>query len=280
MPIPFLPVMRSGDCPGSRPRRFRDWPTPSNLYTISPALFPTIGSPNPMLTGIALARRMGDRIVNPPPVTPDAGFTLLFDGATLNRWRMSTIRNQPGRDDPGSFIVSGGALEARTGTDLGLLWYTEPAPADFVLRLEWMRTAPGDNSGVFVRFPHPDQQNYDNTAYVAITLGLEVQIDEEARPDGAGIHRTGGIYKLAAPDLNLLNVRNVGEWNQYEITVQGNRYTVVLNGQEVTRFDFTPGSDPQFPKRALAPTAAEPRFIGLQTHTGRVRFRKIQWKAL
>jgi choline dehydrogenase-like flavoprotein len=251
-----------------------------NLYTISPALFPTVGSPNPMLTGIALARRMGDRIVNPPPVTPDAGFTLLFDGTTLNRWRMSTIRNQPGRDDPGSFIVSGGALEARTGTDLGLLWYTEPAPADFVLRLEWMRTAPGDNSGVFLRFPHPEQQNYDNTAYVAITLGLEVQIDEEARPDGAGIHRTGGIYKLAAPDLNLLNVRNVGEWNLYEITVQGNRYTVVLNGQEVTRFDFTPGSDPQFPKRALAPTATEPRFIGLQTHTGRVRFRKIQWKAL
>jgi hypothetical protein len=251
-----------------------------NLYTISPALFPTVGSPNPMLTGIALARRMGDRIVNRAPVTPDAGFTLLFDGATLNRWRMSTIRNQPGRDDPGSFIVSGGALEARTGTDLGLLWYTEPAPADFVLRLEWMRTAPGDNSGVFLRFPHPEQQNYDNTAYVAYTLGLEVQIDEEARPDGAGIHRTGGIYKLAAPDLNLLNVRNVGEWNQYEITVQGNRYTVVLNGQEVTRFDFTPGSDPQFPNRALAPTATEPRFIGLQTHTGRLRFRRIQWKAL
>lgn len=251
-----------------------------NLYTISPGLFPTVGSPNPMLTGIALGRRMGDHIINPRPVTPDAGFTLLFDGTTLNRWQMSTIRNQPGRDDPGSFVISSGALEARTDTDLGLLWYTEPAPADFVLRLEWMRTAPGDNSGLFVRFPHPEQQGYDNTAYVAITLGLEVQIDEDARPDGAAIHRTGAIYKLAAPDLTRLNVRNVGEWNQYEITVQGNRYTVALNGQQVTQFDFTPGSDAQFPKRALAPTAAEPRFIGVQTHTGRVRFRKIQWKAL
>jgi len=251
-----------------------------NLYTISPGLFPTVGSPNPMLTGIALARRMGDHIINPPPVTADAGFTLLFDGTTLNRWQMSTIRNQPGRDDPGVFAVSSGALEARTGTDLGLLWYTQPAPADFVLRLEWMRTAPGDNSGVFLRFPHPEQQGYDNTAYVAINLGLEVQIDEDARPDGAGIHRTGAIYNFAAPDLTHLNVRNVGEWNQYEITVQGDRYIVVLNGQEVTRFDFTPGSDAQFPKRALAPTPAEPRFIGLQTHTGRVRFRKIQWKAL
>lgn len=251
-----------------------------NLYTISPGLFPTVGSPNPMLTGIALGRRMGDHIVNARPVKADEGFTLLFEGASLNRWQMSTIRNQPGRDDPGSFSIGGGALEARTGTDLGLLWYTEPSPANFVLRLEWMRTAPGDNSGVFVRFPHPEQQGYDNTAYVAINLGLEVQIDEDARPDGAAIHRTGAVYKFAAPDLTRLNVRNVGQWNQYEITVNGNRYTVVVNGEEVTRFDFTPGSDAQFPGRALAPTANEPRFIGLQTHTGRVRFRKIQWKAL
>ena len=107
-----------------------------------------------------------------------------------------------------------------------------------------------------------------------------MQIDEEARPDGAGIHRTGAIYKLAAPDPSRLEVGNVGEWNRYEITVRGNRYTIVLNGQEVTRFDFTPGSDAQFPKRALAPTETEPRFVGLQTHTGRVRFRRIQWRAL
>jgi choline dehydrogenase-like flavoprotein len=36
-----------------------------NLYAAGPCLFPSIGSPNPMLTGIALARRTGDRIVTP-----------------------------------------------------------------------------------------------------------------------------------------------------------------------------------------------------------------------
>ncbi|HYI09560.1 MAG TPA: DUF1080 domain-containing protein [Thermoanaerobaculia bacterium] len=209
-----------------------------------------------------------------------AGFTQLFDGATLHGWQMSTIRNQPGRDDPGTFVVTDGALEARPGNDLGLLWYTEPAPADFVLRLEWMCTAPDDNSGVFLRFPHPEQQNYDNTAYVGVTLGLEVQIDELARPDGANIHRTAAIYNLAAPGPNLLSVRDPGEWNQYEITIQANRYTVALNGHEVTRYEFTPGSDARFPKRALAPTPGDERYVGLQTHTGRVRFRRIQWKAL
>jgi hypothetical protein len=134
-----------------------------------------------------------------------------------------------------------------------------------------MRTAPDDNSGVFVRFPHPEQQNYDNTAYVGIHFGFEIQIDEQARPDGAGIHRTGAIYDLAAPDASKLAVRSVGEWNQFEITVQGNRYQVAVNGQLVT--DFTSN----IPNRGQTNV---PTFIGLQTHTGRVRFRKIQWKAL
>lgn len=37
-----------------------------NAYVVGPALFPTIGSPNPMLTGIALARRLGDHLLPPP----------------------------------------------------------------------------------------------------------------------------------------------------------------------------------------------------------------------
>jgi hypothetical protein len=32
----------------------------TNCYVAGPALFPTIGSPNPMLTGVALGRRTGD----------------------------------------------------------------------------------------------------------------------------------------------------------------------------------------------------------------------------
>jgi choline dehydrogenase-like flavoprotein len=38
-----------------------------NAYVVGPALFPTIGSPNPMLMGLALARRLGDHLLPPPP---------------------------------------------------------------------------------------------------------------------------------------------------------------------------------------------------------------------
>jgi len=247
-----------------------------NLYAAGPCLFPSIGSPNPMLTGIAVARRTGDRIISPAAFVADAGFEALFDGKTIGDWKMSTIRNQPGRDNPGNFVVRRGALEAHPGNDLGMLWLARPAPARYVLRLEWMMTAPDDNSGVFVAFPHPEQQNYDNTAYVGVNFGFEIQIDELARPDNAQIHRTGAVYSFKGPTDGPLIVHPVGEWNGYEITVDGQDFTVALNGQVINHFHFT--GDPQSPQRGLASTPQQPRFIGLQTHTGQVLFRRIQWK--
>ena len=54
----------------------------------------------------------------------------------------------------------------------------------------------------------------------------------------------------------------------------------VLNGIQVTNFSFTVGSDPAHPDRGLPSTASVPRFIGLQSHTGRVMFRNVRIKAL
>jgi choline dehydrogenase-like flavoprotein len=44
----------------------------ANAYVAGPSLFPTIGSPNPMLTGIALVRRLGDFLLPDPPL-PTSG---------------------------------------------------------------------------------------------------------------------------------------------------------------------------------------------------------------
>ncbi|NKQ87505.1 family 16 glycoside hydrolase [Rhizobium ruizarguesonis] len=248
-----------------------------NLYAAGPALFPSIGSPNPMLTGIALSRRTGDLIMTPAPFTGDPGFEVLFDGTSLGDWEMSTISNQPGRSDPGRFRVHRGMLESQTGTDLGLLWLTRPTPERYVLRLQWMMTAPDDNSGIFFGFPDPRNEGYDNTAYVGVNFGLELQIDELARPDNTPIHRTTAIYGFKGPDISP-QTRPIGEWNDYELTVDGPDIKVSLNSQTVNQFHFT--GDPQSPRRAQPSTAQDPRFVGLQTHTGRLFFRRIQWKAL
>lgn len=273
-------VLAMGDSPATSVTdanaRFHHVP---NLYAVGPALFPAVGSPNPMLTGTALARRLGDHLL--APFVPDAGFTALFDSASTQGWRMSTIRNQPGRDDPGHFSVTNGALVTQPGTDIGLLWNEQPTPADFVLKLDWRRWREDDNSGVFLRFPHPDSKGYDNTAFVAVDFGFEVQIDQQAAPDGLPIHKTAAIYGFKGPtNPNTLPVNGIGEWNTYEIRVQGQDYSVALNGVQVTTFSFVAGSDPAHPDRGLPGTVAVPRFIGLQTHTGRVAFRKIQIKAL
>ncbi len=248
----------------------------TNAYVAAPALLPSTGSPNPMLTGIALARRLGDHLAPPPaPYHPADGFTPLFNGFSLDNWRMSIIRNQPGRDNPGHFLVVDGSLETVTGTDIGLLWCTTAMPADFILRLDWLRWEDYDNSGVFVRFPNPESKGYNNNAFVAVDFGFEVQMDELGAPDGQDIHKTGAIYRNdGRRDGEILTqraARPIGQWNAYEIRVKGQNYTVFLNGEQVCVFDNP------YAGRGLPSTAAVPTYIGLQTHTGRVAFRNIRF---
>ena len=129
-----------------------------------------------------------------------------------------------------------------------------------------------DNSGVFVRFPHPGSKGYYNTAFVGVDFGFEVQIDEIGAPDGAAIHKTGAIYAQPNQTLTQIPARSIGEWNEFEIQAKGQRYTVFLNGTKVTEFE---NNDP---KRGLPGAPNTPSFVGLQTHTGRVAFRNIRIK--
>jgi len=247
-----------------------------NAYVVGPALLPTMGSPNPMLSGIALARRQAEHLVAPkPPAAVEPGFDSLFDGtpASLARWQ------QVG---PGAFDLAEGALVARPGGDIGLLVYTAEAFDDFLLRLELRIDARGDNSGVFVRFRDPRLPGgAGDPAQVPVSTGFEVQIDELARPDGADLHRTGAIYGVpvgtsAGEQLYQRgSALQPGEWNDCEIEVRGDTYAVRLNGYRTAL--FTNGDA----GRGLA-AAREPAsgFLGLQTHTGQVAFRAVRIQRL
>jgi len=255
----------------------------TNAYVAGPALFPTIGSPNPMLTGVALARRLGDTMAKPTPFQAEAGSKVLFNGFDTSRWRMTTIRNQPFRDNPGTMRVIDGALETVAGSDMGIYWCTEPMPPNYILRLQWMRLTDDSNSGVYLRFPDPESKGYSNTAYIADDFGFEVQIDERGAPDGAGVHRTGAIYRkdnrTDQETLTQRPARGVGQWNDYEIRVENQLYTVSLNGDEVCVFD----NNNLYPGRGLPSTDATPSHIGLQVYANAsyyVRYRHIRVQPL
>lgn len=254
-----------------------------NAYAIGPALFPTIGSPNPMLTGIALSRRLGDHLASPIPFVAEDGFTAMFDGIQPREWempldwQMTTIRNQPGKDYPGAFRIVNSSFESLPGKDMGVFWYKRPMPTNYILRLQWLRWTETANSGIYVRFPHPDSKGYDNTAYVADDFGFEVQIDEYG---DLPVHRTGAVYRkdnrTDGEALTLRSARPVGEWNDYEIRVEGDLYTVLLNGDTVCVFD----NDGLYPHRGLY---TSPGYVGLQCYSrpdARVAFRNIRYRAL
>jgi hypothetical protein len=271
----------------------------TNAYVAGPALCPTNGSPHPMLTGIALVRRLGNHLMPEPPLlaTPEPGFTSLFDGsdAQFANWQMA---------GGGSFSRFGRTMLAQQdGRGIGLLFYKQQPFENFILRLDFLLPHPrgtnNDNSGVFVRFrdprlpdPAPDPVDPpDNAAFVAVHTGFEIQIDEEARgdtrfgePDGSFFARTGAIYKIQSlgtgpGQQDYKNNQNLTaeRWHSYEIEVSNQDYIVRLNGQEASRFrrsatDTVRGNPP-----SVDPNSG---FIGLQTHTGNVAFANVRIKAM
>jgi choline dehydrogenase-like flavoprotein len=232
-----------------------------NAWVAGPALFPTLGSANPSLTALSLARRTAQAIVELSlPVEP--GFRTLGSGG-LDGWQMAGT---------GGFIELGANIIEAVG-GIGLLWYTREQFADFILRVDWRATNLDDNSGVFLRFPALGTSNPATDWQLAVNQGYEVQIDDTGKnPDtnpvtfGDPLHQTGAIYTLA-PAMSLAS-RPLGQWNQYEIAARGNAITVTLNGQRVSQ--LTNGTRP------LA------GHIGLQNHHdgSRVQFRNIRIQPL
>src|SRR5437016_5864907 len=150
----------------------------TNCYIAAPALFPTTGSPNPMLTGVALGRRTGDLLnasVLPGPdpiVSPQsyAGFRALFDGtaATFSRWRLA------GPAGGGMLHVNGEMVSYGDG-GMRLFYYSQQAFGDFTLRLQFrIFDAANHNSGVFVRFPR---------ATLGLTPALQTRISQVPPPE-------------------------------------------------------------------------------------------------
>lgn len=165
------------------------------------------------------------------------GWISLFDGHTLFGWTADSQADW--RVEDNSIVVSSG--------EKGLL-HTTTQFADYVLRVEF-RAEQGTNSGIFL---HTSPQPQDMT-----TDCYELNIAEADNP-----FPTGSLVHRQKADAEAPS----GQWYAYEVTVDGDRVVVKLNGQQV--LDYT---DPKPLRRG---------HIGLQLNTGKVAFRNIRLKPL
>ncbi|WP_078957927.1 OmpL47-type beta-barrel domain-containing protein [Streptomyces glaucescens] len=193
------------------------------------------------------------------------GYQKIFDGSAQSFAAWQHVGG-------GSFALNpDGSMTSGTGrAGLGMLWFPQRKYGDFSLRLQWRDDAPGTgnaNSGVLVRFPwvhdHPEEPRPE---WVAIKFGHEVQVLD--RPDG-DLYKTGSVYGFDRVGLAGAGVTQKGTWNDYEIRVVDQHYSVYRNGVLINEFDNLGGQE-FTPPRADDPGTDGRRYasghIGLQVH--------------
>ena len=125
--------------------------------------------------------------------------------------------------------------------------------------MQWKANDATDNSGVFARFPEPGQRPERR--------GQPGPRDPDQREPGRRPAEDG--VDLQRRPRELPQREAGGEWNDYEITVVGQRYTVCLNGKVVNDYVSNQGRGAE-------------GFVGIQNHdpASNVSFRDIRVKEL
>jgi Domain of Unknown Function (DUF1080) len=181
-----------------------------------------------------------------PQAGQSSAWRTLFDGKGLDGWE---------HIGPGRMVVEGGVL--RTEGGMGLLWYTREKFGDCVIRVVYKTTSRSSNAGVFVRIADKPKD-----PWYAVHNGYEVQICD-VQDD---YHGTGSVYSLSKATARP--AKPEGEWNTLEITLQGQRIEVAINGVKVNDFQADTATVPERtkefePKRGPRPASG---YIGLQNH--------------
>lgn len=190
----------------------------------------------------------------------------LFNGRDLTGWKQA---------GPGLHYVEDGLIKSKGG--MGLLYWKGEKFQNCVIRVVYAMRDSNSNSGVFIRIPVEPREEW-----MPVHYGYEVQIDNNPQASGEDdYHYTGMLYSLTKP---LAKTGKPGpEWNTMEITLDGPRTIVFLNGVKVTdfkegdpiperKFDFEPyrGPRPDF------------GYIGLQNHSDKdvVFFKEVAERPL
>jgi len=196
----------------------------------------------------------------------------LFDGKTLNGWRMAQQDSAPGA----SWSVENDVISFDPDKEHGTDIITTRSFKDFDLSVDF-KVSEGGNSGIkYFLLPNTN-------------LGCEYQIIDDSRhPDAKlgvkGNRVTGALYDLFHPDPEK-PYKGAGEWNTARIVSKDNHVEHWLNGTKILEYER--GSS-QFKKaiseskfktiQGFAKATSSP--ILLQAHGDKVWYRNIKIKEL
>jgi len=208
------------------------------------------------------------------PPGPPQGFDVLFDGKTLDRWKV------PEGDNGHWKIVDGvidydGKSEAKKDKNI----WTKESFRDFVVRIDWrlprepvkmmervvlpsgdyaeekVEILDAGDSGIFLRGTAKAQLNIWSWSIGSGEI-WGYRTDQSQPPE---------VRRGATPLVNA--DKPPGQWNTFEVTMKGDRVTVKLNGKLVI-------------DNAQLPGIKDEGAIALQHHTDPVQFRNIYIKRL
>jgi hypothetical protein len=199
----------------------------------------------------------------------EKGFKKIFNGKDTTGWMYGTTDGKENKQGAGYQVDPERGVLYTTVKDGGNL-FTEKEYANFVYRLEFKLT-PGANNGVALRAPREG-----NAAY----LGMESQVLDDTAEKYAKLRPDqyhGSIYDAFAAKRGFL--KPVGEWNEEEITVDGRRVTVKLNGETIVDANLDDVKDAEKLKKhpGFTRTSGHLGFLG---HGAAVEFRNLRVKEL
>ena len=132
----------------------------------------------------------------------EEGFEPLFDGKSLEGWRVKKDTATSWKVEDGLLVLTGGRSHL----------FTKDSFDDFVMRFEWRPAKAGYNSGFLFR-------------------GRQIQM---AQRGAGGLFRSKDVK--AVPQLH----HPPGEWNEWEVTCIGSKVSLKVNGTLAWEIDNLP----------------------------------------
>jgi hypothetical protein len=199
--------------------------------------------------GALLAAALLVGLIATAQAPPKGAWVPLFNGKDLTGWK---------NNGEEKWVVEHGTVLCESAANKYGYLTTEKTYRDFNLRLKFKGEAAG-NSGVFLhaRITGIDPEHGPDIE------GMQMEVDPNVGKHTGGLYESGGRGWVAMPTAEGEQALKSGEWNDLEVSVQGNHIVTQLNGVKIVDF-----SDP-------APKFTD-GVIGLQIHTGGGV--KMRWK--